>query len=253
MNGSSEFSRDAFLGGRLHIFQPRKGYRAGVDPVLLAAATPATPGQSVLELGCGAGVASFCLAARVAGLALTGVELQGVYADLARRNAMENGTEMSVFEADLRHLPGAVKEQTFDHVIANPPYYERHRSTPAEDAGRDVALAGATPLSDWIDAATRRLKPKGYLTMIQKADRLPDMLAACDHRLGSIRVRPVQPRPGRAAELVILQARKGGRAAFGLEAPLVMHEGASHKYDCDDYTSQVVKILRGGEALPWGT
>lgn len=79
------------------------------------------------------------------------------------------------------------------------------------------------------------------------------MLAACDHRLGSIRVRPVQPRPGRAAELVILQARKGGRAAFGLEAPLVMHEGASHKYDCDDYTSQVVKILRGGDALPWGT
>jgi tRNA1(Val) A37 N6-methylase TrmN6 len=251
VSGSSELSLDAFLGGRLQIYQPRKGYRAGVDPVLLAAATPASPGQSVLELGCGGGVASFCLAARVAGLSLAGVEVQGFYADLARRNAVENGMEMKVFETDLRHLPGAVKEQTFDHVIANPPYYERHRSTPAEDVGRDVALAGETPLVDWIDTATRRLKPKGYLTMIQKADRLPDMLAACDNRLGSLRVRPVQPRPGRAAELVILQARKGGRAAFVLEEPLVMHEGVSHKHDGDDYTSQIVKILRGGDALPW--
>lgn len=255
MTGASELSgdlsRDAFLGGRIHVLQPVKGYRAGVDPVLLAAAVPARAGQSVLELGCGAGVASFCLAARVEGLSCVGVELQAFYADLARRNAVENQTDMEVFEADLRHLPAPLKERHFDHVFANPPYYERHRSTAASDAGRDVALAGETPLSDWFDAATRRLKPKGYLTMIQKADRLPDMLAACDSRLGSIRIRPVQPREGRVAELVILQARKAGRAAFVLEAPLMMHEGALHKHDGDDYSPQAVKILRGGQALPW--
>lgn len=251
MSGDPGLSHDAFLGGRLHIFQPIKGYRAGVDPVLLAAATPARPGQSVLELGCGAGVASFCLVARVERLLLTGVELQAFYAELARRNALENQLEMTVVEADLRHLPASLKERHFDHVIANPPYYERHRSTASDDAGRDMALAGETPLSEWIDVATRRLKPRGYLTMIQKADRLPDMLGACDNRLGSIRVRPIQPRLGRAAELVILQARKGGRAAFALETPLIMHEGVSHKHDGDDYTPEAVKILRGGQALPW--
>ena len=57
-------SCDAFLGGRLRIWQPRAGYRAGIDPVMLAAAVPARPRQSVLELGCGAGTASLCLAAQ---------------------------------------------------------------------------------------------------------------------------------------------------------------------------------------------
>ena len=86
----SELSCNEFLGGRVRLWQPLSGYRAGVDPVLLAASVPATAGQTVLELGCGAGAAILCLAARVPGLHLTGVELQPAYADLARRNAAEN-------------------------------------------------------------------------------------------------------------------------------------------------------------------
>lgn len=242
---------NAFLGGKLHLLQPRNGYRAGVDPVLLAAAVPARAGQSVLELGCGAGAAVLCLHARVPGLRLTGVELQALYVDLARRNAAENGAQMEVVEADLRHLSPVIKARAFDHVIANPPYYERHRSTAAEDAGRDTALAGDTPLIDWVDVAAKRLAPKGYLTMIQKADRLPELLMACEGRLGSVRVRPIQPRVGRMAELVLLQARKGGRAAFILEPPLIMHKGDRHERDGESYTDEVSAILRNGAALPW--
>ena len=78
-------SQDGFLGGRLAIWQPRVGYRAAMDPVLLAAAVAARAGESVLELGCGVGVASLCLGSRVPGLALTGLELQPAYARLARR------------------------------------------------------------------------------------------------------------------------------------------------------------------------
>ncbi|AJE48974.1 tRNA1(Val) (adenine(37)-N6)-methyltransferase [Celeribacter indicus] len=248
---AAELTRDAFLGGRLHLWQPRAGYRAGVDPVLLAAAVPARPGQSVLELGCGAGAAVLCLNARVPGLSLTGVELQPFYAELARRNAAENEAPLRVVEADLQRLPPELRAQAFDHVIANPPYYERHRSTASEDAGRDVALAGETPLVEWIATASRRLAPRGYLTLIQKADRLPELIAACTARLGSLRVRAIQPRVGRKAELVLMQARKGGRAGFVLEAPLIMHEGARHRVDGESYTPEVLNILRGGQALPW--
>ena len=77
----SETREDAFLGGRLTIRQPVRGYRAGADPVFLAAAVAAKPGERVLELGCGVGTALLCLGARVAGLDLTGVERQGDLAD----------------------------------------------------------------------------------------------------------------------------------------------------------------------------
>lgn len=246
---SKDLSRDLFLNGALEILQPLSGYRAGVDPVLLAATVPAFAGDSVLELGCGGGVASLCLAARVQGVVLTGVELQPEYADLARRNADLNGHKMEVHCADLTHLPAALLQQSFHHVIANPPYYLRQHGTSAADAGRETALVEDTPLADWIAVATRRLKPKGYLTVIQDAERLPELLAAMDNRLGGLKIQPLSPRVGRPAHLVIVQARKGARAAAQLLAPIVMHEGAAHDSDRESYTAQIRAALRDGSAL----
>lgn len=241
---------DRFLGGRLSVFQPRDGYRAGVDPVFLAAAVPANAGETVLELGCGAGVASLCLAKRVTDLGLTGVELQDSYAALARRNAAENGIPMEVVTADLAALPAKLRARDFDHVIANPPYFPPGHGTPAQDAGRQTALAEATPLSTWIDIATKRLRPGGRLTLIQRTERLPDLLRATDTRLGSIELRPLAPREGRPARLILFSAIKGGRAPFTLHAPIVLHDGPQHARDGDDYTALARRVLRDGAAWP---
>lgn len=244
----SDLTCNDFLGGRVRLWQPRSGYRAGVDPVLLAASVPAQAGQSVLELGCGAGAAIQCLMARVPHLKATGVELQAGYADLARRNSEQNAA-ITVVEADLNALPNDLRQEQFDHVIANPPYYRAGAHSPATDAGRQIALGEDTPLEDWINVAARRLAPRGYLHMIQRADRLPDMLAGCAGRLGSIQVLPLAPRVDRGAELVVLRARKGGRAAFRLHAPLILHLGDRHVEDGESYTPKVSAVLRDGADL----
>lgn len=243
-------TEDRFLGGRLVLRQPRQGYRAGVDPVLLAASIPAKPGQSVLDLGCGVGAAALCLGARVAGLSLAGVERQADYAALARENAKANGQAFSVHEADLAALPADLRAQSFDHVIMNPPYHLPARATRSADDGRGQALFEETPLATWVDVATRRLAPGGHLGVIQNAARLPDLMAAFDDRLGAVIVQPISPRDGRDATLVIVQARKGGRAAARLAAPLVLHEGAIHPGDRDHYRPEARAILRDGAALP---
>lgn len=241
---------DRFLGGRLEITQPANGFRAGIDAVLLAAAVPAQPGERVLELGCGVGTASLCLAERVAGLDLTGVEIQPDYADLARDNAVRAGRAMVVFAADLQALPAEIASRDFDQVFANPPYYHRAGRDAAQDAGRDLALAGQTPLSAWIDCAVRRLRPGGCLTVIQRPDRVPELLGALDARMGAIEFLPLIPREGRPASLVLIRARKGRRTPFSLRAPLVMHRGARHEMDADDYQPEVAKVLRNVAALP---
>jgi tRNA1(Val) A37 N6-methylase TrmN6 len=243
-------TEDKFLGGELVLMQPRDGYRAGVDPVFLAASVAAHDGESVLDLGCGVGAAGLCLARRVPGVTLVGVERQPDYADLARKNAFDNDIDMEVIEADLADLPAEVKDRSFDHVIMNPPYYLRERSTTSDDPGREAALFEDTPLATWIDIATRRLTHRGYLTMIQRAERLPEILGGMDDRLGSILVKPLLPRDGRAAVLVLVQARKGGRGAFRLAAPLILHDGAEHVGDSESYRREVSAILRDGAALP---
>lgn len=247
-----DLTRNAFLGARVQLLQPRNGYRAGMDPVLLAASVPAYPGQSVLELGCGVGAAVLCLAARVPDLRLVGVELQPAYANLAVRNATANGVDLTVATADLNDLPEPMRSDRFDHVVANPPYFRVGAHSSARDTGRSVALGeSSTPLSDWLGVAAKRLLPKGYLHMIQRTDRLPDLLASCAGRLGSIEVLPLAARAGRAPDLVILRARKGGRAAFRLHAPCILHEGTHHRQDGDSYTAQINGVLRDGQGLEW--
>ena len=242
-----DLTEDHFLGGRLRLLQPRVGYRAATDPVLLAAAVPATPGQSVLDLGCGAGAAALCLGVRVSGLILMGLELQPEYAALARENAARNGLEFDVTEGDITDIPAHLRAQTFDHVIANPPYYAP-TSPAATDAGRDMAVRETAPASLWVDIGLRRLKSGGVLTMIHLAERLPALLGALEGR-ASASVLPLCPRAGRAATRVIVQMRKGGRTPFRLLAPLVLHEGAAHDGDRDSFAPDVRDILRGGTAL----
>lgn len=242
---------DGFLGGRISILQPDKGYRAGVDPVFLAASVPARPGDRVLDLGCGVGTAALCLGARVPGLALSGIERQPEYADLARENTRRNGLDLIVHTGDISGPPAELRALSFDHVIANPPYFEANARTGATEPGREAALAEETPLAAWVDTAIRRLAPKGRVTMILAAERLPDLLAALDRRVGSIAVHPLSPRVGRPASRVIVTALKGARGAFGLAAPTVLHDGDRHEADRESYTPEIAAVLRDGAAMPW--
>ncbi|SLN22158.1 N5-glutamine S-adenosyl-L-methionine-dependent methyltransferase [Roseovarius litorisediminis] len=247
----AQLSCDDFLGGQLKILQPLRGYRAGIDPVLLAASIPAGAGDCVLELGCGAGVAALCLGRRVPGVALTGLEVQPDYAALAHRNAVDNRIDFTILTGDLNDMPDELRQRQYSHVIANPPYFDRRSSTAAQDAGRETALGGETPLADWVKAAARRVAPKGYVTMIQRADRLPELLAAFSERLGSLEALPLIPRRGRSAPLVLLRGRKSGRAAFRLHDGWKLHKGKTHKHDGENYTKATACVLRNGSALPF--
>lgn len=250
-NLKTETTDNAFLGGRLQILQPVQGYRAGVDPVLLAASIPARAGQDVLDLGCGVGTALLCLGARVRGLGLHGVEVQPHYADLARENARRNGIDAGITDADIANLPPVLRARSFHHVMANPPYFDRVSGHASPDTARETGRGEALPLGDWAQVAAKRLRPGGFATFIYRIERLPELLQGLSAHLGSVEVLPLAPRVGRAAKLALIRGRKGGGAAFRLHAPLVLHRGARHERDGDDYTPLISSVLRNGAGLPF--
>lgn len=246
---TEELSNDALLGGKVMFRQPLTGYRAGTDPVLLAASVEAAAGQSVLELGCGSAPALCCLNARVPGLRLYGIELQPSYARLASENLASNGAQGEIWQGDLSDPPADMKAKSFDHVIANPPYFEAAKRVGARVEDREIARAGETPLEIWVAMAAKRLKPKGYATFIQRAERLPDLMQALNQHLGSLELAPLAPREGRPPRLVLVRARKDGRAEFKFHAPLVIHSGVEHVEPGNQYTERFRKVMQSGAPL----
>ena len=242
------FTADAFLGGRVTVLQPKTGFRAGTDSVLLAAALdPAQTGEAC-EFGCGAGGALFPAAWRLKNAVFTGLERDPVMLDLARRGLEENafGDRVGVQEQDIAAIP-ADWENRFDLAFSNPPFFEAGKIKPPGE-GREGAYVESLPLKDWIGAMLYTLKPKGRFVMIHRASELARILAAIERRTGEITVMPVRSFPGADAKRVIVKARKGLRAgSMRLLAGIDLYESKG-----GPRSPLIESITRDGADLSWG-
>jgi len=229
---------ETFLDGKVRVDQPESGFRSGLDAVMLAAAVPAQAGEAALELGAGAGTASLCLLARVADLALTGVEIDKNLTALANGNAATNGMKADFVCADIFALPPELKRD-FDQVFCNPPFHGEGQISPNEM--RAAALMDQGRLEEWLRIGLQRTISGGFFTTILRADRLNEALAALPEK--GVTVLPLWPKAGESAKRVIVQVRKGSNASFTLLPGLVLHQvnGA--------WTSEADDVLRRGNVL----
>lgn len=232
---------DRFLDGGVCVEQPAKGFRAGIESVLLAAAVQVREGDTLLELGSGAGVASLCVAARFSRCRIVGVEIDPELAALADANARRNrmATRISFVCADVFDLPRECR-RGYSHVFLNPPFHGTEGAR-SPNRTRDRALRDAGRLGSWLTEGFRRVSAGGTLTAIIRADRLSEGLAVLPVR--GVVVFPLWPRAGEAAKRVILQARKNARAPFVLLAGLVLHDAEGR------YTPATEDVLRGRASL----
>lgn len=265
---------DLFLGGALKIFQPKKGFRSGIDAILLAASLPDLPQKDmtrcngaqaeliasdgtvrdvrVLEAGCGAGVVSLAIAERCPNVTVDAIEIEHFNAAIARRNAARNGLDdrVTIMTADLTEpvtrleLLG-LQRNSYDYVVANPPFFQEKEMRFSDNPLRQRAKrAKAETLEQWVRFLTAMAAPKGVISLIYRADALADVLAVLDGRFGGVRVLPLFSKPNVPANRVIVQGVKGSRAPLTLLQGVVLHDEGG----C--YLPEVKALCEGPCSLP---
>ena len=223
---AGETTLDALMGGRVRLRQPRRGYRAGLDAALLAAAVEAAPGERVLEAGCGPGAALLQAAARAPGAAFTGVEREPAALALSLENIALNGVAERVWaiagdvDAGFRSLG----LPPFDAAFSNPPFFDDPGALRAPAPERAAAWMADGGLASWTAFLLKSVREGGRITLIHRADRLPDLLSLLGATAGSFRVRPVHPFADAPAKRVLVRAIKTGRAPLVLLPPLVLQD-----------------------------
>jgi len=232
------------LDKRLRLEQPANGFRTSIDAVLLAAACPAEHGESILDIGCGLGSASFCVLRRVKDTTLVGIDILPEAIDLAVRNAEKNMIdERAEFRCiDIRDF----EDQSFDHVICNPPYLEAggHIKSPVPEKQIAIGLGeDDMDLKDWIDCAFRNIRGQGSLTIINRAENIDDIIRIMGKRFGAVEIIPLWPKTKHDAKRVIVRARKHRKSPAHLHNGLILHE------EDGEYTEATQKVLRDMQPL----
>ena len=242
------YTIDGFLGETLRLKQPRDGFRSGHDAVLLAAAAQPPQSGHIAELGSGAGIASLCFAVRRQDAQITGIEVDADMVALAKNNADANDLRARAHfkQGDITapfsemHLVA----NSFDEVIANPPFYlEGHVPDMTHDGKAQAHIGSAGTLDSWVKCACALTRAKGYVTLVHRADALTQVLTIMQKRLGDLRVLPVQPRADKAATRILVRGRRDARAPVTLLPPLILQNDAGAP------SLRAEAILRHGAAL----
>lgn len=245
-------TRDAFLGGRLVVSQPEKGFRAGLDSVLLGASVRPGAGR-LLDVGAGVGTASLVALADLQEATATLAEIDPATAAIAALNLASNGFagRGRVLTVDVTAKGGAraaagLPADHYDAVIANPPFFD-------PGAGSAPAAARATArhmppeaLDLWVKAAATHAAPEGEVIFIHAATSLPALLPAFMSRFGAVTVLPLTPRDGEPASRVLVRGIKGSRAPFSLLASRALHEAEGRAF-----RPEFDAIFRGAARLIW--
>ena len=289
----NNLTEHGFFGGELQVLQGQDGLRSGTDACLLAASVglPQTGriarelrsrAPQLLEVGTGTGAVSLMVAWRLGTVEITGVEINSLWVNTAKQNALRNGLadRVSFQQGDLLNLPnlppktreclGKLGNPTYDVIFSNPPWNLASKGPTSPKAQRSLAMTEApsanhlnnpsvgdpensrgeesgTSIQQWLKSMSKLLRSGGLLHMIHRADRLTDLLRALPSDLGNLHILPLHPYAGQDAHRVLIRTRKNDRSKPKLLTGRTIHQANG------TFEPWVEELCRLGGELPWQT
>lgn len=236
-----EETLDDLLINNMKVFQASKGYRFSIDAVLLAHFPKLEHINKIIDIGTGSGVIPLLLSPRTRA-SITGVEIQPAMARRALKSVKLNGLEeqIEIIQADVNQINHFLARGSMDLVISNPPYWKKGEGKLSSNQEEAIARHEINlTLEQLVNQAAFLLPPGGKLALIQRADRLQELLGiltAC--RFNASRLRTVHSRGNKDAGMILLEAVKEQQPGLKVMPPLYIYQ------DDSTYTREIEEMYR---------
>ena len=200
----------------------------GMDAVLLSAFAKIKRGEKALDLGTGTGILPLLLEAKnPEGQSFAGLEIQEESADMARRSVCLNHLEqkISIVTGDIKEASALFGAASFHVVTVNPPYMIGQHGLKNENYAKYVARHEVLcTLDDVAREAAKLLRPGGRFYMVHRPHRLIEIITALTkYKLEPKRMKMVHPFVDKEANMVLIEAVRGGKSMIKVEAPIVVY------------------------------
>lgn len=211
--------------GDYGLYQPLEGFRFSIDAVLLAHYAKVSPGDFIMDIGCGSGIIPHLMAIYNPECRFLGIDIQAPLIELAKASRDRNhfAEERLAFQCqDCRQIENQWRHQ-FDHITCNPPFFKVGNGALNPNSSIAIGRHELTQtLPDLFQAAYAYLKHRGQLWLIHRAERLDEIFAvAHDYRLKPSTLRPLYAnQKAKTAKLILCSFTKDGQNSLKLEAPL---------------------------------
>lgn len=211
-----------------HIIQRTNGFCFGMDAVLLSGFASVRTGERVLDLGTGTGIIPLLLEAKYEGEYYTGLEIQEDIADMARRSVLCNSLEkkINIVTGDIKEASRLFGAASFDVVTSNPPYMNDDHGLKNPDLGKAISRHEVLcTLDDVVREASKVLKPGGRFYMVHRPRRLIEIVTVLTrYKLEPKRMKLVHPFVNKEANMVLIEAVRGGKSMIKVEAPIIVYK-----------------------------
>ena len=215
----------------------RNGYRIiqnpekfcfGMDAVLLSGFANVKQQEKALDLGTGTGIIPILLKAKTKGAHFTGLEIQKESADMARRSVALNGLEkdIEIVTGDIKDASELFGASSFDIITTNPPYmigqHGLQNGNEAKTIARHEILCD---LDDILRESSRLLREHGRFYMVHRPFRLAEIFQVLmKYKLEPKRMKLVHPFVDKDANMVLIEAVRGGKSMIKVEAPIIVYK-----------------------------
>lgn len=210
------------------IIQNTDGFCFGMDAVLLSGYAVVKSGEKALDLGTGTGIIPILLEAKTEGEHFTGLEIQEAMAEMAGRSIQLNHLEekIKIVTGDIKEASRIFGRASFDVVTTNPPYMNDSHGLKNPDLPKAIARHEVLcTLEDVIREGSSVLRPGGRLYMVHRPHRLIEIITMLTrYKLEPKRMKLVHPFVEKEANMVLIEAIKGGKSMIKVEKPLIVYK-----------------------------